>query len=244
MAIIIGLGSGRSGTVSLARLLNSQEETVCFHEINPCCMSWSGSAGPVFSMLNEFQSILNNGPRDRVTIDLTSPNRNSPLKRLQDLSEVSCIGDVGFYYLNYVEQIIPEFTNVKFPCLRRNKTETIRSFINKMKINSTGIAKLKQLAFRLPKYRNHWVDHSGEKWLADAKWDKCYPTFEVDSLEQALSLYWHFYYSEAERLSKKYQQVRIFDVSQLNTSKGQKEILEFCGFSKYKVIKVHENRGM
>jgi hypothetical protein len=33
--IVIGLGTGRSGTASLANLVNSQKDALSFHEMNP-----------------------------------------------------------------------------------------------------------------------------------------------------------------------------------------------------------------
>lgn len=239
MSIIIGIGTGRCGTASLARLINAQEKSVCFHEINPKSMSWSNSLQEVQSMLREFRNVLEGGSGQQLSIDLTSPDRDTPMHRLHQLSEIATIGEIGFYYLSYVEQIIAKNPDVRFPCMRRDKTETIRSYVNKMQAT-----KYKESVDSLSgqvRYRNHWVSHSGEKWVLDDKWDKCYPKFDANTLEDALSMYWDSYYAEAERLSAKYKQVQIFDLDTLNDPCGQKQILSFSGISAPKTIVVHEN---
>lgn len=240
MSIIIGLGTGRSGTASLAKLINAQDGAVCFHEINPLGMGWSNTPGTVSTMLREFQSILDGGPCNQLTIDRTSPKRDAPMQRLKQLRKVTTIGEIGFYYLSYVEQIMTECPSVKFPCLRRFKGDTVQSYINKMQ-------SLNSLAFSGPlrtpvRCRNHWVEHSGEKWVSDEKWDKCYPKFPVNTLEDALSMYWDSYYDEAERLSDRYEQFQIFELDKINSVESQRELLTFCGFTSPIVLDVHENR--
>ena len=95
--------------LSVSRLINSQPDSVCFHEINPSCMAWSSTPGPVISTLEEFTSILNGGQRSRITIDLTSPHRDEPLARLEKMSRFTNIGEIGFYYLEYIETIITAY---------------------------------------------------------------------------------------------------------------------------------------
>lgn len=242
MTIIIGLGSGRSGTSSLSSLLNSQEQSVCFHELNPSCMAWAGTPGPVFGMLREFQQIIEGGPRDRLTIDLSLPNRDEPISRLLGLKQVTTIGEVGSYYLPYVEAILAEYPEVIFPCLRRDKAETIRSFLDKMRM-PTG-----RRVFGLweagDRYRNHWVEHDGSRWQHDEVWDKCFPKFKSDTLEAALGEYWDYYYEEATRISGISDHVRIFDLDSLNDPDGQREVLTFCGFDSPRLLRVHRNRIM
>lgn len=239
MTIIIGLGTGRCGTVSLARLINAQDESVCFHEINPRSMSWSSSYEVVVSMLQEFRNVLEGGSGKQISIDLTSPGRDAPLQRILQQPNITTIGDIGFYYLSYVDRIIAEFPFVKFPCLRRNKADTIRSYIHKMKLPENE--KSDTSAIKQDRYRNHWVEHAGDKWVLDKKWDKCYPKFDTNNLEDALSMYWDSYYAEAEKLAVKYKQVQIFDLDGLNHPTGQEQILKFCGISDPQTIVVHEN---
>lgn len=235
MPIIFGLGTGRSGTQSLAHLLNEQENSVCFHEINPAGMRWNGSVETVLSLINDFVDIINGGER-AVTIDYTSPNRSAPLERLKNMERVNVIGDIGFYYLPYVERVISTEIDVKIPCMKRDKQDVLRSYINKFKVNSE---KKRSNIFRKilnnrdfdSIYRNPFIDHNGAGWVKDVKWDKCYPKFgDSISLEDGLSLYWDMYYEYVDVLSNKYpDKVKIFDINEMNTEEGRRRILSFCG---------------
>lgn len=240
MSIIIGLGTGRCGTLSLANLINSQANSVCFHEINPACMSWSGSYGAVFSMLQNFQSILDSGPHDRLAVDLTAPHNITALQRLRHLEAINTLGEISFYYLPYVEQIVNDFPTVKFPCLRRAREATVKSYEQKMVVPwKRGLGHFLR---KRPALRNHFVSHDGNQWARDVMWDKCYPKFNSDTLEDALEQYWDYYYKEASRLARKYPQVRIFEMEDLNQRQTQAELLEFCGLSEYQFLQVHSNR--
>ena len=92
------------------------------------------------------------------------------------------------------------------------------------------------------KIRNHWIEHLGENWCTDEKWDKCYPKFTENTLEDALSVYWDSYYREAKRLENIYEQVKIFDLDEMNTQSGQENILNFCDFTTPKTLNIHSNR--
>ena len=47
--IVIGLGCGRSGTASLANLIDSQDRAICFHELNPTCAAFEGNPRSVLN---------------------------------------------------------------------------------------------------------------------------------------------------------------------------------------------------
>jgi hypothetical protein len=240
MGIIIGLGTGRSGSLSLAKLINSQNKSICFHEINPSCVKWSGTKGTILNMIREFSDVVNGGDRDLITIDFSVANRDLPLKNLHESEEVSYIGEVAFYYLNYVENIIKMYPDVRFPCIRRNKLLTVESYSKKMLTNQTTL-KLGKL-FNNQRKRNHFMHHDGRKWAHDSLWDKCYPKFEADTLEEAIGLYWESYYQKANELAQRYEQVEIFDLEDLNTEEGQAKILKFCNYTNFRFLPVHENK--
>jgi hypothetical protein len=244
--IIIGLGSGRCGTRSLASLLNAQPDTVCFHEINPSCMAWTGTERTVLSMLEEFRAVLAGGPR-QITVDLATRRRADQLPRLRSLGTVTAIGDVAFYYLAYAP-ILAEMPDVTMPVLRRDKDATVASFVEVMRIRRGRIRTLidgaATLMRRRPyrRFRNHWVEHDGRRWRRSAKFDKCFPKFQADTLEDAVAEYWNLYYRTAEELAARYpEKIRIFDLDDLNMQSGQRAILEFCGLRQPVFHPVHAN---
>lgn len=248
MRIIIGLGTGRCGTQSLAKLINEQANAVCFHEINPACMTWDSTPGTVRTMVREFTDVMAGGPRE-VTIDLSSPHRDDPMQRLHSLPRVEVMGDIAMYYLPYVPLMAQMGVDIRFVCIKRDREATIRSFVRKMHTvdwrTAPGTSLLRDLLRQSEprQYRNHFVSHDGTRWLPDPKWDKLFPKFDAASLEEALGLYWDHYYAEAEALKARFPgMVDIFPMEALNSEEGQAAILSFCGFDQAPVLKrIHAN---
>ncbi|MBF9059572.1 hypothetical protein HKCCSP123_10305 [Rhodobacterales bacterium HKCCSP123] len=250
--LIFGLGSGRCGTTSLATLLNGIPGVVCFHESNAMGMAWSGAEHAVHSVLNDFQAVLAGGPR-AVSVDLGAyrPLEGfDPLHRLKTLERVRAIGDVASWYLPYVELILEREPNAVFPCLRRDRQETVESFVRKVTVlrprtlGGRPFGKRRQVAAQ--RQRNHWVDHDGSRWIASPRYDRCFPHYEQGlTLEQAIGRYHDAYYRTAEALAARHPgAVRVFDVTALNSAAGQAGILDFCGITAAAGYRpAHVNRG-
>ncbi len=127
----------------------------------------------------------------------------------------SVVGDVAFYHLNYVEQILKICPDAKFICLKRDKESTIQSY-------SSWTAG-----------KNHWTDHRSkcwnpEKWKDD-EYDDSYPKYLMPKRE-SIGAYWDDYYRHAFYLQRQYHRnFKLCPVNQLNTREGQLEILGFLG---------------
>jgi hypothetical protein len=234
--IVIGLGSGRCGTASLAKLLSDQPDAHCFHEMNPSCVRFSGTPRPILNAVEEFQTVLNGGDPSLLTVDLSRPVAAAAYERLCGLSEVRLIGDVAFYYLSYFEAMAAHNANVRFGCLRRERETTVESWLHKTRIprwRSKRIAdRLAAWITRTPFYEetNFWMEHDGSRWQKDEVWDKCFPKYEATSKRVAIGQYWDSYYREAERLAALLEgRFQIFDTEALNSRGGQDRILAFCG---------------
>lgn len=100
-SVVIGLGTGRSGTVSLARLLDAQPDAAVGHEMRPL-LPWHAEPARV-----EFR-----------------------LWQLEHRSE-RLVGDVAYSYLPAVEQIAAALPDARFVCLRRNREEVVESMMKK-----------------------------------------------------------------------------------------------------------------
>lgn len=235
-SIVIGLGSGRSGTASLASLIDRQLGGLCFHEMNPSCAVFSGNPQSPLNTVREFRAILAGGSPARLSIDYSRTMSVGTYQRLQSMGEVRLLGDIAYYYLNYVEDILTEVPAVRFVCIRRDREQTVASWLKKSRIKrwrSLWLAdRLKALITRTPFYTeyNYWQAHDGSRWATDPVWDSCFPKFEAESKEQAIGRYWDYYYSEAERLAQRFaDNFRIFDIGDLSTEEGQRNILSFIG---------------
>jgi hypothetical protein len=234
--IVIGLGSGRTGTASLAKLLGAQPEAFCFHEMNPSCVRYSGTPRPIINTIDEFQAIIDGGDPAALTVDLSRKVAADAYDRLCRMPRVRLIGDIAYYYLNYVEAIAAHNANVRFICLKRDREETVDSWMRKTTISrwrSKRIAdRLAAMITREPYYEatNHWMEHDGTVWMPDPVWDKCFPKFAAAEKRDAIGQYWDYYYREAERLAGHLGgSFRIFETNQLNQPEGQKELLTYCG---------------
>lgn len=233
--VVFGLGTGRCGTTSLAGLLNGQPETVCFHELNPSAMAWSGAEATIGSLMRDFKAIMG-GEEPEVTADLVAPNRAAPLERARSLPKISALGDIGSYYLPYVPFMLQRWPDLRFPCLRRDRSEVITSFA----------FKLAQPTSALP--RNHWATQEDARWRRDMVWDRCFPTFTEmtdKDLEAHIALYYDTYHEMAENFASRFpDRFRIFAMTDLNSSEGRARLLEFCLPGREHVdLEVHLNAG-
>jgi hypothetical protein len=104
--LIIGLGSGRSGTTSLSRLLNIQPSSFFLHEGSfdrgDFLLPWEKD----IDLMDRFFEILED-----------------------ESSEAKFYGCVALFFLPYVEDIIKKYPNVKFIRLIRDRSAVVRSFL-------------------------------------------------------------------------------------------------------------------
>jgi hypothetical protein len=235
--VVIGLGSGRSGTASLSNLINEQPDSVCFHELNPACVKFEGTPQPVLNTVREFRAIVEGGDPRMLSVDFTRPVAERRYRDLLQMSKVRVIGDIAHYYLRYVEDIHRADPQVRFVCLVRDREATIRSWIGKMAIRrwpSRWVAdRISSLIMRAPfhRARNHWIEHDGSRWMPDPVWDKCFPKYPANGLREALEQYYDEYYRRAavlaERLPERFMVVRT---ESLGADAGQGAILDFLGY--------------
>jgi hypothetical protein len=102
--VIIGLGPGRCGTMSLATLLAYQEQIIAHHESKPR-LGWHAT---VYEFIGKWARLFSE-------IAYYAP----------------IVADVAFWYLPHVASILAVCPNTKFVCLRRNVEEVVNSFMLK-----------------------------------------------------------------------------------------------------------------
>jgi len=186
--LIIGLGTGRCGSNSFQALLSKQPNCTCFHEHRPR-PDWE----------NDEKTVL------------------EKTKYLMTLWQ-TYVGDVGMYYLSYVDFLLEKYPECKFVCLKRDKEATIKSFMKK----TPG--------------RNHWMEHNG-KWKKCPNWDQCFPKYNVERKLDALAAYWEDYYKRSEEFEKKYlKNFKIFNVEDLNNAEQVERMLNFCLIERPNVV--------
>jgi len=106
---VLGVGSGRCGSHSLARLFQEQSGTFVQHEMKPV-LTWEPS--PRFSPTTRFRRIR---------------------QACQTQGGVKLFGDVGIFYLNYIPVFINSYPTMRIVALKRDKKSTVVSYMRKMK---------------------------------------------------------------------------------------------------------------
>jgi len=103
--LMIGLGTGRSGTHSLAALIELQPGAIATHERHGAAVAWSGGEAEVDRVLDELAAELARG--------------------------ATLVGEIGLYYLPYVARIRARFPTARFVVLQRDRARTVESFMEK-----------------------------------------------------------------------------------------------------------------
>lgn len=196
--LVIGLGTGRCGTWSLAKFLGKQEGASIKHEAS--FLPWDYYPRGHKSVVGE-------------------------LMRLDG----GLVGDVGFYWLNYVCPTLDLVPDAKFVCLKRPKSETVESWLR-----HAGDV-------------NHWTKLGCMEWGVEDRFTNSsfyFPKFELPKKE-ALEEYWELYYAIAESLVNIIpESFRVVELGDLNDEEGMDGILEFIGVPAEKRVieKTHANR--
>ncbi|MDR3706544.1 MAG: hypothetical protein P4L28_11635 [Paludibacteraceae bacterium] len=234
--IVFGLGSGRTGTASLSFLIGSQKNAICFHELNPTGAVFEGNPQPILNTVNEFQNIIDGGDKRLLALDYSRPASVKKYQELKAMPEIRIMGDIAYYYLRYVDDILAINTNVRFVCIKRDKAKTVDSWMKKSSLNRwpslTFADKLRSWITRMPYHesKNFWQEHDGSIYQPDPVWDKTFPKFQAGSKKEAIEKYWDYYYTEAEVIADKHPtHFRIFPIEMMSSRHGQAEILKFIG---------------
>lgn len=208
--IIIGLGTGRCGSQSLASLLDSQGNTSVTHECE-AVLPWVVN---IEMLENKLQQIS-----------------TRPTKR---------IGDVAYYYLPYLPYLLENYPNIKFICMQRPMTETVVSYMKKTTGRNHWNYYNQNDFWRTdvtydptyPKYQalspekaykqRHTLDNevlSEEKMAQKIK-------------EYAIAQYWRDYYTLAETYENNHpNRFKIVQMRDLNHENSVNTILDFCEIS-------------
>lgn len=119
--IVIGLSTGRSGTLAVANLLNRQKNTRVFHELNQCSLEWPNKNKNFSSdhLLSKAKQHL---------FDLQIKIQNSESKTLDEYSDYHLIGDIASWNLPYVESYLKLESKIKFLAFIRKEEDCIYSW--------------------------------------------------------------------------------------------------------------------
>ena len=89
--------------------------------MNPSCVRFHGTPRPILNTIDEFQAIIEGGDPSLLTVDLGRGVAARAYDRLRGMPRLRLLGDIAFYYLTYVEQILARNPRVRFVCLQRDR---------------------------------------------------------------------------------------------------------------------------
>ena len=224
ITIILGIGTGRSGTLAFSKLLNQQAHTKITHENGRCNnLEWSDAGN--FNLAAELAN-------KRIEKIINS-NMNSFQKNL-------FIGDIALWYLPYVEKmlsIVDNYStkentslhyNIKIIALKRDKADCINSFISWFS-QWDHFPWIENHLRPLTKFKNHNFDNCYPRY----DWTQGKPpskeTFDYLTIKMGAEKYYDDYYNQVDKLIEKYpSQIKLVDSYAILNNDREKEKLFNC----------------
>jgi len=206
--IIFGLSISRKESRKICDFLNKEDGFNIGFESDLNKISWSDSQIIVMNRVKLLEKKIYNNTK-------------------KSNKKIKVVGDVGFYFLPYLELLINNFPHLKFVCTNKNKNKIFEDIFDEIKNDMNPLLRI--LFFR-KKFKNHWIHHNGSKWEKDYILDKCYPKFDATSLKNSIDKYIDLYYSNLKKMQKKYpNNLKIFYSDELNSDYGKNKIFSFIG---------------
>jgi len=162
--LLLGLGTGRSGSTTLAKLWREQEDCYCSHE-HPPRLAWKADSTRLTFHANRFNLLLD---------------------------DYKYVGDVSHWWLPYIDILMERYDNVRVVVLKRDRKATVDSFLKIKGGNNKGA--INHWVDHDGSFwgNNTWdecypsYDKSTMKEAIEQYWDDYYDT--VDSLTQRYPL--------------------------------------------------------
>lgn len=198
---IITFGTGRCGTKSMAHILNSCKNTDVAHE---WISFWKRKRISKFLLPWKF--------------DFDSINER--IEYLKSLDS-EFVGDVGFYYLNYISYLDKNLYPLKLIYLYRDKKEHLQSqFRVTAKCKTRGEC-------------CHWLPHNHSEFIKNnyckSGYDNSLPQFpDAKDKADSINKYWDYYMKRAEELKKDYSHMLFFlETKNINNKEYRKKLFDF-----------------
>lgn len=204
---IIGFGTGRCGTNSLARLLVQQPGVSAVHEY--CTFSWDFDEGEFYTKLIDLSTVANpekiNNPS--LFMELAEEVKKGNYDIHDGIRELykqeKRVADVSFAWLNYLDRMVEIFPDLRAVCLIRDKESVVKSWL--------GIAR-----------ENYWEVGNDRDY---------FPHYDLP-IDEAVGQYWADYNLRAYKLCSKHEHFDMYPTEVLNSEDMQYRILERCGIEK------------
>jgi hypothetical protein len=206
--IVLGLGVSRKETKRIHNFLNNQKNFNFDFESDLHKISLDNSENIVINRIKELENRLYN--------NTSKLNKNFHVT-----------GDIAFYFLPYTELLINNFPYIKFISTKKSKKNIFNDIMSDIETKNSIFSRLFMFKKR---YKNHWIEHNGDKWEKDYLLDKCYPKFNNNNLENSIYNYIDLYIENLKKIQKKYpKNLKVFYSDELESEYGKKKVLSYIG---------------
>ena len=202
--LVVGIGTGRCGSVSLARLLGKQRGVKFTHESRPL-LPWRREDATEFDI----------GILDAAfgITDPMEPYRVHAERFRERLDDYQVVGDVASPWLQYLPELLSEFPDARVIALiRRDKERFIESFMKKAGERA-----------------DHWC-----RGKRKDRWSIIFPEYPVDDNREALDMYWEDYNARIwEWKEELREQMLVVFTKDLSDFAAQDRIFGFVGLDRH-----------
>jgi hypothetical protein len=204
--IVLGIGTGRCGTQALMTFLNLQKINTLHESI---LLPWVFDSASLKSLLVKLSKTSTFDYPDVGEVNFSLLNYIEPLLKSLNTENVEIESEQGYLF--------SANTAVRVLCLRRDKTETIKSWMNNQK------------NFNFWSSPDHECFAQG-LYLKNDILGNSFPKYDLEK-EAALACFWDDYYLKATQLELIYpDSFKIFDMSEFfSDTSVQKTLLDFLG---------------
>lgn len=194
---IFGIGTGRCGTGTLAKLLDKQKGISCTHEKQ--FIPWERN------IIAFYQALIGMTQKEEI--------------------EHTRVGNVAFYWKNYLPEIFRDLLNPKVIVLKREKEKVVKSFA------------------AMYRDQNHWSKPGGKNWDGrdprESPLTLMFPKYDL-SKKDAIGQYWEEYYNDGAidyYLDKFPRNIMLIRSEDLWAGEdAQKSIFKFLEIPKRKMV--------
>jgi hypothetical protein len=211
--VFIGCGTGRCGTLSLAKLIDGCEDAVCTHERRPL-LPWIFKEDLFQERLSHFSN-----------------------------ATASLIGDVAYFYLPYLEPFIQIIPDIKIICLERDRQGVINSYMSKAQWwnhwrnnDAADWVDNNLWDVTFPKYDSrdkskaigtYWDDYRRKIRIVAKTHPKNIRIFHIDVLNTKRGLKRIFDFLEISEENRRYPEKRQYNTKKLAGFATQKEAIKW-----------------
>jgi hypothetical protein len=263
-SIILGIGTGRCGTASLAKILNGQTDALCSFD-EPPLLAWRGDdtrSANTPSPSQPSRAAEGNTPSPPAPTTSWCPPEagdggngiDSVLRMGEGRDEGNGMNSVlrgsdgsrvirerfSRFRQHGKARLLGDAAHFYLPYIEEAIVlePDIRIVCLKRPKEEVVVSFCEWLDQTMPLPTNHWAKVPAPGWHHDPVRTRTFPQYDTQNREEGIRRYWDEYHRRVNELVERYpENIRVFDTYEaLNTEAGQRELLTFVGIPPEKQV--------